>query len=157
MKKSVRMPKRPATGNRKGVNGVGRFSVAFTATNERDVVLAEEGSLPRNQVRQVTLSGVVDPGAVTLVLPRSAVLQLGLPIAGKSLVKYANGSIAERDTVEGVAVTLLGRRGVFSAIVEPKRRDALIGAIVLEQLDFLVDPKLQRLFPRDPRGPIYEL
>jgi hypothetical protein len=47
-------------------------------------------------------------------------------------------------------VPLLGRGGVFSALVEPDRTDALIGAIVLEDLDFLVDCTRQMLFPRDP-------
>jgi hypothetical protein len=43
------------------------------------------------------------------------------------------------------------------AIVEPKRTSALIGAIVLEQLDLLVDCQRQRLIPRDPSGPLYEI
>jgi hypothetical protein len=43
------------------------------------------------------------------------------------------------------------------AIVEPKRETALIGAMVLEGLDLLVDSKNQRLIPRDPSGPIFEI
>lgn len=38
---------------------------------------------------------------------------------------------------------------MFKATVEPKRDTALIGALVLEDLDFLVDGKKQRLVPRD--------
>lgn len=34
---------------------------------------------------------------------------------------------------------------------------AMIGAIVLEALDLLVDCKNQRVVPRDPRSPIYEI
>ena len=33
----------------------------------------------------------------------------------------------------------------------------LIGAMVLEGLDLLVDCQRQRLIPRDPSGPIYEI
>jgi hypothetical protein len=53
--------------------------------------------------------------------------------------------------VEGVYVQILGRHSPFSAIVEPKRRSALIGAMVLESLDLLVDCPNQRLVPRDSR------
>lgn len=36
--------------------------------------------------------------------------------------------------------------------IMPKREDALIGAIVFEALDLLVDCKRQRVVPRDPRS-----
>ena len=45
---------------------------------------------------------------------------------------------------------LLGRHSVFTAVAEPARDDALIGAIVLEELDLLVDCESQSLNPRDP-------
>jgi hypothetical protein len=51
----------------------------------------------------------------------------------------------------------LGRDDTFSAVVEPNRKEALIGAIVLEALDLLVDSKNQRLVPRDASGPVYEI
>ena len=54
-------------------------------------------------------------------------------------------------------VGLLGCHDTFSAVVVPKRRTALIRAIVLENLDLLVDCQRQRLIPRDPSGPIYEI
>jgi hypothetical protein len=52
---------------------------------------------------------------------------------------------------------LLGHDGVFTAVVEPKRKTALIGAIVLEDLVFLVDRTLQQLVPRDPRFIVSEI
>ena len=77
--------------------------------------------------------------------------QLGLASSGKVKVRYADGRIATRDTVEGVYVEIQGRHGIFTAIVEPNRQAALIGAIVLEDLDYLVDCMNQRLVPRDPK------
>ncbi len=85
------------------------------------------------------------------------VKQLGLPPQGKVKVCYANRQTATRPAVGDVAVQLLGRDGVFRAVVEPKRRTALIGAIVLEDLDLLVDCGKQRLVPRDPRFVISEI
>jgi hypothetical protein len=51
----------------------------------------------------------------------------------------------------------LGGRGTFTTVVEPKRKTALVGAIVLEDLDLLVDCQRQRVVPRDPRGAVYEI
>jgi hypothetical protein len=68
----------------------------------------------------------------------------------KVKVRYADGRRALRTEVGAVHLSLQGRDDVFSAIVEPKRDTALIGAIVLEALDFLVDCGKQRLVPRDP-------
>jgi hypothetical protein len=49
-----------------------------------------------------------------------------------------------------------GRERVFNAIVEPERESVLIGAIVLEELGFLVDCPGQRLVPRDPKQIVSE-
>jgi predicted aspartyl protease len=72
-------------------------------------------------------------------------------------VRYGDGRTATRATVEQVQVKLLGRRGTFRAILEPDRTTALIGAIVLEDLDFVVDCKNNRLMPRDPDHVIHEI
>ena len=72
-------------------------------------------------------------------------------------VRYANGSTAERAIVKGIHLSYGGRESVFNAIVEPDRDSALIGAIVLEDLDFLVDCVGQRLTPRDPKQIVSEV
>ncbi len=141
----------------RGANGVGRFAVQFEVANHIDVVNAQQGSLEPDKVRRLTISGVVDSGATRLVLPEKVVKQLGLPYKGKVKVRYANNQTATRDAVKEVYVQLLGRDGVFTAVVEPKRRTALIGAIVLEDLDFVVDCTQQRLVPRDPRFIVSEI
>ena len=119
--------------------------------------LARRGLLPKSQVRRQTVSAVVDPGAVTLVLPEAVVKGLGLPVGEKMRVRYADGRRARRPMAEAAYIELLGRHDTFSAIVEPKRDTALIGAMVLEALDLLVDSKNQRLIPRDPSGQIFEI
>jgi predicted aspartyl protease len=140
-----------------GAKAVGRFSLPFEVANYSDVVRAEQGLLAPEKVRRLKIEGVVDSGASRLVLPASVVKELGLPRSGKVKVRYANSQSAQRDAVKGVQVELLGRDGVFTAIVEPKRKTALLGAIVLEDLDFLVDCSQQRLVPRDPRFVVSEI
>ena len=141
----------------RGDNGVGRFSVEIEVANDADLVRAEDGTLPPDQVRRQTIQGEVDSGAVRLVLPEAVVKRLGLPLGGPVPVKYADNRRGRRQVAEGVFAQLLGRHGTFTAVVEPKRDTALIGAIVLEDLDLLVDCKNQRLVPRDPRGPLSEI
>jgi clan AA aspartic protease len=140
-----------------GDNGVGRFSIEFQVANGGDVLKAREGTLAEDQVRRMTIRGVVDSGAGRLVLPKSVVEQLGLPKARKVKVRYADGRTRTRDTAEFVQVEIQDRRGTFTAVVEPTRREALIGAIVLEDLDFLVDCLHRCLVPRDPNFVISEI
>ncbi len=144
------------TATKPGTKPMGRFSVEFEVVNRVDVHLAERGYLPPEKIRRVKLQGVVDCVATRLVLPQRAVKLLGLEPTGTIRVRYADNRRAVRPTVEDVQVELLGRRGTFTASVEPRRRTALIGAIVLEDLDFLVDPLQMRLVPRDPKTIVSE-
>jgi len=141
----------------KGANGVGRFSVELEVANYGDLTLVQRGLLAPDRVRRETIQGVVDSGATKLVLPEAVVKRLGLPLGGKVKVKYADGRRVQRQEAKGVFLKLLGRDGTFTAISEPKRETALIGAIVLEDLDLLVDCSTQQVVPRDPRGAIYEI
>lgn len=136
---------------------MGRFAVKIEVANNRDVVQAELGQLKWSRVRRLTIDGVVDSGAAQLVLPQSVVKQLGLPLTGKVKVRYADHRTTMRDAVENVRIEIDGRHGVFTATVEPKRRSVLVGAIVLEALDYLVDCRHQRLVPRDPRFIVAEI
>ncbi len=140
-----------------GDNGVGRFSIELQVANRGDVIKARDGLLAEDQVRRATIRGTIDSGAGRLVLPKSVAEQLGLSPGSKTKVRYADGRTRTRDTAVDVQVEIQGRQGTFTAIVEPSRREALIGAIVLEDLDFLVDCLNQRLVPRDPRIIVSEI
>jgi predicted aspartyl protease len=108
-------------------------------------------------VRRETIRGLVDSGAAKLVLPQAVVERLGLTLGGPVKVKSADGRRARRREAKGVFLKLLGRDGTFTAICEPKRETALLGAIVLEDLDLLVDCQNERVVPRDPSGAIFEI
>lgn len=136
---------------------MGRVTVELEVSNYDDLALVRRGLLPVDEVRRQTVQAVVDSGAAKLVLPQTVVRQLGLPLAPKIKVKYADDRVAERHEAEGVFVKLLGRHGTFTAIVEPKRATALVGVIVLEDLDLLVDCQRERVIPRDPSGATYEI
>jgi predicted aspartyl protease len=136
---------------------VGRISVELEVANYADLIRAQDGTLPAEKVRRETILGVVDSGATKLVLPQAVVKRLGLPLGDPIQVRYADGRRVERREAKGVYLKLLGRDDTFSAIVEPRRKTALVGAIVLEDLDLLVDCTAQRVVPRDPRSAIHEV
>jgi predicted aspartyl protease len=107
----------------------------------------------------IELTVKVDTGATMLVLPGWLQEQLQFPVIRRQLVRYANEETAEREVVYGVEVTVCGRTGVFEAVIEPAKRYGLLGAIVLEALDLIADPRSQRLYvnPRSPDLPMAEI
>jgi predicted aspartyl protease len=135
-----------------------RFSVEFEIANNEDLVEVRRGHLDPGKVRRKIIRGVVDSGASDLVLPGPIAKELGFPVKAKKIkVKYADGRRGQRAEVDEIRLFLLGRDALFSAIVGPARESALIGAIVLEQLDLLVDCKKGRLLPRDPDNKVSEI
>ncbi|MCU0960654.1 MAG: hypothetical protein MUF48_11170 [Pirellulaceae bacterium] len=135
----------------------GRFSVEFVVANNRDVVNIGVGVRVLERVKHVVLAGVVDSGAARLVLPQRVADELELRVEGQTRVRYADHRREDRPLVSNVWLELLGRHGVFSAVIEPERDDALIGAIVLEELDLLVDCATQSLYPREPDAIVTEI
>ena len=136
---------------------MGRFAVQVVVANNREVVNVAVGDPIPDSVNHCTVSGIVDSGAARLVLPQRVVDLLKLPIDGEATVRYADRRRAKRMLVSNVWLQLQGRHGVFSAIVEPDRDDALIGAIVLEELDLLVDCGTQSIYPREPDAILAEI
>lgn len=141
-----------------GREKMGRFNVDIELVNNQDLMAVKLGVLEPDKVRRMTISGLVDSGAARLVLPKSVVKELGLPMKDEKVkVRYADGRRATRAEADEARLFLLGRNGVFSAVVEPNRDTALIGAIVLEDLDLLIDPAKARLYPRDPDFVVNEI
>jgi len=140
-----------------GVAEMGRVTVEVPLANYRDIVLAEDGKLPSDQIRRTKVMGIVDSGATRLVLPPHVAQELDLHQVGETGVRYADQRTARRPIVHNVWLELCGRGSVFSAIIEPDRKDALIGAIVMEELDLIIDCTRNELRPRDPDRIISEI
>lgn len=140
-----------------GDPALGRFTVDFEIANYGDMLQYRQGSMAPEKMRRLIIKGLVDPGSTKLILPEGVSTQLGLSVQGKVRVTYGDGRYFLRKQVEGVYVNIQGRGGVFQAVLEPKRQTALIGAIVLEDLDLLVDCNQERLLPRDPKFVINEI
>jgi|SRR4029450_6719262 predicted aspartyl protease len=136
---------------------MGRVTVEVELRNHSDSILAERGQLAPEKVRKATVSGVVDTGAAQLIVPGRIANELGLRQIGEASVRFADNRRENRAVVKDVGLYLLGREATFNAVVEPNRDDALIGAIVLEALDFVIDCPGQKLVPRDPDRIVAEI
>ncbi|MEW6619469.1 MAG: hypothetical protein AB1422_09095 [bacterium] len=99
----------------------------------------------------IELDAKVDTGATLLVLPEDVVKEFEFPFIRRQIVKYANEDTAERDIVWSVEMELCGRKGIFEAIVEPKKKYPLIGAVIMESLDLIVEPRSLGIYP-NPRS-----
>lgn len=136
---------------------MGRITIEVGLANFIEVARAEQGAIPMSEVRRARLPAVVDTGATYLVIPERVAKELGLHIHGEISVRYADQRTAVRPLASGVWLELMGREAEFQAVVEPERSTVLIGAVVLEILDLLVDCNKQRLYPRDPERIISEV
>ncbi|MDW8438702.1 MAG: hypothetical protein RMM16_11800 [Chloroherpetonaceae bacterium] len=105
------------------------------------------------------LDAKVDTGATMLVLPGEVATLHQFPVSRKTSVKYADESRAEREVVWGVEIEICGRKAVVEAIVEPKKSYALVGAVVMETLDLIVEPRSLGVYPnpRSPEMPMTEI
>lgn len=127
---------------------MGRTMVTFDVASNDDLVLESNGYKKPEDVRRLSINGIVDTGATKLVVSRKVAEALGLTMKGQATVKYADSRKAVRDIMGDIEVTIMGRKGRFTAVIEEDRPDALIGAIVLEELDLLVDSAKHCLVPR---------
>lgn len=136
---------------------MGEVKVKVKITNNVDDVLARQGKLARDQVRTVELEGIVDTGAVALILPSHVVAKLGLTRKHKQVAQYADGRLEEVDVTEPVFVELLGRYTSEEALVLGD--EILIGQTVLEKTDLLIDCREQRLVPNPahPNQPVQKV
>ena len=117
-----------------------RFAVLLELQNNDDAAAARQGFKPAEEVRSAVVDGWIDTGAEQLVLPKAVADALGVPTVGEANVRFADGRRDVRPVVGEVRLSMAGREGVFKAVVEPNRESALVGAVVLESLDLLVDP-----------------
>ena len=126
---------------------MGLVHVQVTLTNYREAVLARLGQFDASHVHSYETEALIDTGAFRSVLPPAVADQLGLLRLERTDAKYANSSGEEVDVTEAFTVEIFGRRMVTTAMVLGEH--VLLGATVLEELDFVVDPARQRLIPNE--------
>ena len=136
---------------------MGEVRVQAALANATDETLARNGQLAASNIRTYNADALVDTGPVPNVIPAHVAQQLGLGMRGQRVTEYADG---RKDTVpvtEPLLVNILGRDMVTDAVVLGD--EVIIGQVVLEMLDLLVDPVNRRVIPNPahPDQPVIKL
>ena len=131
---------------------MGEVKAEVVLENFVDRIRAQENGAV--QVRSFKTQALVDSGALMSMLPHDVVEYLGLPIRDKVIVTLANQDREEMEVAEGLTIKIAGRSTTLPCLVGPPRCEPLIGQVVLEVLDLLVDCPNQRIIP-NPESPVY--
>jgi clan AA aspartic protease len=101
-------------------------------------------------LEEIDAKALVDSGAIDLCIPRHVAIQLKLETVEQREVTYADGRKEAVDYVGPVKVECFGRHAFTGAMVMGDV--VLLGAIPMESMDLLVDPRRLQLIP-NPENP----
>ena len=135
-----------------GVNEKGLVYAELDISNGGDVYLNRQGLLDENEIKKVNVTALVDSGAFMLSINENIKTQLDLPIIEKQFVTLADESTIQVEIVGPVEVRFENRRTSVDAVVLPGDAEVLLGAIPMEDMDVLIDPR-QRKLVVNPKHP----
>lgn len=135
-----------------GVNEMGLVFAEIQLTSVDDLVLHRRGFLEKEKIKAVKVKSLVDSGSFMLAINEEIRNQLDLPLIEKQFSVLADETQIEVEIVGPVEVRFENRRTTCDAVVIPHSRDVLLGAIPMEDMDVLVDPRQQKLVvnPKHP-------
>jgi predicted aspartyl protease len=126
--------------------------VAARLENLEDVYKAAQGALPAEQVRAVEVTdALVDTGGTGLLVPRRLIAQLGLSLLRTRPARTIAGGV-EVPMYRAVRLTVQGRDCISDVGEIGDGFSVVIGQVPLELMDWVVDPKGQRLIGNPEHG-----
>jgi clan AA aspartic protease len=123
---------------------MGLVYTEITLKNVGDVIEVNRGHRAEKEVRTVTVQALVDTGSGTLVITEAVRDRLGLAIKGMRNSTLANSARQCCQVTEPVEIHWKDRETACPALVVPGAGEVLRGAILLEDMDLMVDPDGQR-------------
>ena len=131
---------------------MGRVVTAAKIESLEDWLQCRRGHCKPEEIRTVEVSNaLVDTGAMSLALPTSLIVRLGLTKIGERMSMTANGP-RQANKYDAVRLTIMGRDCTVDVVEVPDPVPVLIGQVPLELLDFVVDPKNQCLIGNPEHG-----
>lgn len=132
---------------------MGRVSVPVRLENIVELFNAQAGIIPQEQVHRLDVpDALVDTGSTYLAMPRRLIQHLGFdqPFTTAQMRTTRGGAVA---SIYGpVRLTIQGRSCTVDIAEVVDDSPVLIGQVPLELLDFVVDPKGQRLIGNPAHG-----
>ena len=120
--------------------------------NGGDMYLYRQKLLDEKDVKKVRVKALVDSGAYNLCISETVQTQLDLPFIEKQFVTLADDTLIEVDFVGPVDIRFENRSTTVRALVLPGDSEVLLGAIPMEDMDVLINPREQKLVvnPKHP-------
>ena len=112
----------------------------ITLINYEDKSRVKEGLINKNEIRQITMTAMVDTGAWALVINERICKELGLDIQENMPSSLADGTVGYYNMTGPIEIIWKDRHAFCGALVLPNAGDVLLGAIPLEMLDLTVNP-----------------
>jgi len=125
---------------------MGTVTETVTLKNFVDMVNSSKSLIPQESVKTVKIEAIVDTGAAFLCLPPVVIQELGLLYIRSRQVVTANGIVSRR-IFGGALITIQEREIQMEVMENDELTPPLIGYLVLEDMDLLVDVKGQKLIP----------
>lgn len=94
---------------------------------------------PDNPGRKISVSGLVDTGTLSSMIPKKMADDLGIKPSGYNMIRTPSGRI--KLGYAEVKIGFNGDEGTFRTYLNPKLDKILIGAIVLESFALKISPK----------------
>lgn len=113
--------------------------------NGDDLALQRRGYVTEDQVRRITVRALVDSGAESLAINENIKMQLGLEVVDTRAAQLADGTMLELEVVGPVDLRFANRSTTTRAMVLPGDAEPLLGAIQMEEMDVIIDPRQRRL------------
>ena len=110
-----------------------------------DLALERAGYLKPSQVSRVQVSALVDSGASMLAISRSLARLLNLNKVDEVQTELAHGEVMQAEVVGPIEVRFANRRASVDAVVIEAETEVLLGAIPMQGMDVMIDPKCERL------------
>lgn len=123
---------------------MGKVTARIKVTNWLDSEMQAMGSR-KDAPRMVEADALVDTGAVKFYLKKSVIQQLGLHPIGEIKSRTMSDRSELRTVFSPVALEIQGRTGRFDVVEIPDSLPNIVGQIPLEDLDWVVDCRNQKL------------
>ena len=124
---------------------MGIIRTSITLKNAIDVYKAQEGAINEHEIRQTNIEALVDTGAWTMVINEEMQKQLGLRVTRTDTGTLADGSQKMYNIVGPLVVEWKDRSAICEALVLPDAEEALLGAIPLEAMDLIINPRKEEI------------
>ena len=125
---------------------MGKVIARIKVENWSDTEMVAAG-FRKEKPRSVETDALVDTGAVKFYLKTSVIQQLGLRPVGEVKSHTMSNRTEVRKVYSPAFLEIQGRSGRFDVIEVPDSLPNIVGQIPLEDLDWVVDCRNQKLIP----------